>query len=341
VCGDDYVSNVYDPFLERIVGEECEPNKPGYCDSNVECVHCQCVTGHSPVDTECWTNYDDEVYDMWENFLWGGGIPSCRLITVDSYPSANFLDYIVDDALDCCQERNSVSKYHEKYCNYAWSEVDFIPAGTRDCLTKFIAKGLSDTYRGGSSMGNEVPWIQNYYYPELCCEYDNEQYQELCTRGGGVSGVCSPDMVDDSPPSYNDYVLGLDCGDRDCHMHIQPALKTSAIINSGTCADWSVLTTTLLRKTGYHHANPLQGDYILSVSYSGHAANIVWINRFGKYVVLDYGKFRLDPSNDWMNYCDIEGDSWAPGGFSCGHENDKFDCDDYSNWPRNNIYGCD
>lgn len=325
--GDGYIWTEY---------EECEDNSD--CSANEECWYSQCTSKHEPTDTLCSSNSETGKYIIeGKDNKW-----SCKQINVKSTEGINFLDYIVDDALDCCINTNLISKNHEEYCEWAKGDDIFVTSTNRDCLTKFISKGLSDTFSEGSSMGNEVPWIQNYYHPELCCDG-----HEDCPSNEDL-GFCSPDSY--NGVEYNDYIQSLTCGDYDCNFHDQSALKTSTLLNTGTCVDWSILTTTLLRKTGFHTAGA-NGDIILSVRGEGHFYNMVWVDFYGKRIFLSYGFLQTNPEAGY-NYCDetyhwtpyveeigLEGCGPFPGGhFSMGNENEEF-CPDLT-WINDNLYGC-
>ncbi|MFH1597557.1 MAG: right-handed parallel beta-helix repeat-containing protein [Patescibacteria group bacterium] len=312
-CGDGVITET---------AEECEADAD--CATGEECWYCKCVSKHEPNDTNCSSNSENGEYLLHGNDTkW-----SCQLMTVKSNEEINFLDYIVDDAIDCCiTPQGIVSNNHRELCDFVHSEYGFLTS--RDCVTRFIGTGLSDTHNSVSNFGNKTPWIQNYYYPELCCYAGKDRGDQLCSDGGGTPGICSPDQVNGI--AYNDYVLGLDCSDYDCNFHDQSALKSSTILNSGTCVDWSLLTTTLLRKAGRHYANPGEGDLILSADEDGHFANLVWVDEVGTWVFMDYGRLYFDPENAWWDYCDkIEG---------CGHENQWLGCT--RSWASDNVYGCD
>lgn len=296
-CGDDQVQGFT---------EECESNSD--CTNTETCMNCQCVEIHEPDDTQCSSNSQNGMYYIPGNQnKW-----SCQVINVVS-DNVNFLDYIVDDAIDCCTTQHAISVDHWEICESANSQEET----NNDCISSFIGIGLEDTEWFGSSLGNSNPWIQNYYMPELCC-YGGE-LSDYCTSYEGVVGECSPDQMYGT--YFNDYVLSLTCSDYDCQLKDQPAIHTAEVLNTGTCVEWSYLTTSLLRKAG------VPG---FSVSGYGHFYNLVWRDDYGKWVFMDYGELRIDPENEWYDYCDfVEG---------CYDENSAFSCS--SSWINQNVYGC-
>jgi hypothetical protein len=309
-------------------GEECDT--PNYDCENPDdtCYLCSCVSKNVPEDTTCEAEDSTENYTIESNDTrW-----SCNALTVTSDYGTNFLDYIVDDAIDCCVEWNGViPQRHQQYCDWAH---DLDPISGRDCLSRYIGIGLNDGYTSGSSMGNDILWMANAYVPEWCC---NNQEAE-CEAFDGIPQTCSPDHFTEQP--FNDYVLGLTCDDYDCNKHDLPALKSAALINSGTCVDWSYVTTSLLRKTGYFPANSEEGDAIFFVtSGSGsHMFNLVWMDKFGKWVVVNYGSIYYHPDSGFCN--DIEScDLWWEGD-NTGHDNSALCVDNWGAWTKDNVYGC-
>jgi len=70
---------------------------------------------------------------------------SCEIFNVHSDPFApNFLDYVVDDALDCCEKAfQPVSPENKLYCMTAHLSD---PQNKTDCLRNFIDAGLNLGY---------------------------------------------------------------------------------------------------------------------------------------------------------------------------------------------------
>ena len=318
-------------------GETKECDTDADCEAGLKCIICQCVDAHEAPDTEC------------NEFM------ESRLVVVETEPGSasvfrpghncewynlknsfvgteiiTFLDYIVDDALDCCESpQQTVSKYHQKYCEDAHL---YTPQTTKDCITRFITSGLQDGYSHGSSKDNEVLWITNYYYPEACCDGN-----DLCSSiAGGVKNECSPNSIDGI--EFNDYVKSLTCEDTDCNFVDQSAFKTAAIINSGTCTDWSILTTSLLRKSGYHTFEDVfdinqfsftsNAPFVVGTSY--HSFNLVWMDNLEKYVVVNYGSIITTPQDAWYDFC---------GGIII-LSNDKGEEVVDADWVSANVYGC-
>ena len=319
-CGDGMVDE----------GEECDSTGGDCTDPDDSCYLCQCVSEHVPSDTTCQTETDAENYTIDLNESWW----SCSAMTVTSAYGTNFLDYIVDDALDCCTPPGSnVAPRHWEYCLEAHEED---PQTSRDCLARYIGTGLDDGFDEYSSMGNDILWIANYFVPELCC---NNQ-AEVCEFFDGVPLTCSPDYFLEPEYPYSDYIQGLTCSQFDCAKHDQPALKTAALINSGTCVDWTFLTTTLLRKTGYFPASSGNGDAVFGVTKGDgtHTYNLVWMDMYGKWVIMDYGQIKLDPPE---NLCSLDScDNLGEDDYH-GHDNYALCLENWRDWTRDNVYGCE
>ena len=314
-------------------GEECDGNfECGNADDT--CYLCQCVSERVPGDTTCQSENDEDNYE-WTNHsnLW-----SCIAMPVTSTYGINFLDSIVDDAIDCCIAFDGViPQRHQEYCQTAHLSD---PQSGRDCITRFISTGLHDGYINGSSDNNDILWLTNFYYPKYCCGND----QESCTFGGGETGTCSPDDFQGVP--YNDYVLSLTCDDYYCQEHDFTAIESTMTINSGSCTDWVWTYTTLLRKTGFFPANhdggENSGDGVLGVRITqpfAHAVNLVWMDKFSKYVFVEYGSLKFDPPSDYCNH--IKDCHWWHTHDDQGHENYEICADDWDSWADEYVYGCD
>jgi len=349
-CGDGKIQGPETPrygYVGNIeIGEDCE--KDDDCVPGEKCIYCQCIAPHelkyndvptNPDETICMTNNGGHLL----TFMGPLGGSTCEFFTVQDNPSIgiNSLDYIVDEALDCCESTSSryglhtriVSPAHKEYCISAHS---YDPQNTSDCLTFFIAAGLYDGYFHPDK--NKIQWMKGYFEPEVsgCC---GGFYGESdCIENNGISGECSP-----MENYWNDKVIKLTCNDPDCKKVDQPAFKSNAILNTGTCADWSALTTTLLRKTGYfkaHNSDELQNK-VFSTDVLGHAFNLVWMDRVGKWVFLDYGKLLPDPET-WtttrLDYCDMRAMTTASDTLSRSYAASLYG---FIDWKNTHVYGCD
>ncbi|MBU0958769.1 MAG: hypothetical protein KKB31_02365, partial [Nanoarchaeota archaeon] len=300
--------------------DECESHDD--CGANEDCIHCQCVGSYEVSDVTCpyfISTSDGYTFDANDN-----NIRSCYAFNVKrSYrydkiggewvlvPDPNIIDYVVDEALDCCLGWgvNKISKDNEDDCIEAHS---YDPQTIRDCLTRFVKGGV-----GWSGEYKDYPWIKKYFYAELCCgEEDTCPFNK---------GVCAP------KDGHSDYVQGLTCANYACNKHDFATYFTMNFLNTGTCVDWSFLPTTILRKTGYFPTS--DGDLILTVDGDGHFFNIVWMDAYGKWVVLDYGILDFTPEvGGTIDYCDkIDG--------YCGNDVKKLNCEK-DDWMDLNVYGC-
>jgi len=330
------------------------------------CNSCETTARYAPSDTICkhvWpTDEGPKIVANTED-------DSCALFEV-CHPS---LDYIVRDAIKCCEgeiykfklsgldwgynrTNNKISA-----CNYAhdWSysgyRLDpnkhfgdyFNPTTFKKCLGLYIIQGF----------GSDAAYMQNYMYGELCCD-DNDLCPNNCNKdlfdpllwNMGTANDCSnePRRVD-----YTVNWLTCDTGEdgywasdidhlqNNDNFYDAPAHVSIYMYSSGTCVDYSIALTTALRKAGYSK------DDVFSVDGEGHWYNLV---RF--------------PDENGFHYIDtvgntgggVMGGSWtlSPQGSGCdgtgaydhcaclesGCSNDVYAVERKHCPSNNQIYGC-
>jgi parallel beta-helix repeat protein len=274
-----------------------------YCPPCAQCTD-EPTTKWAPHDTPCnddWPTNDGPHIGM------NTRDDSCNLIEVCN-PD---LDYIVEDALLCCEQEvytntfSSGSRFLAKSaaCEYAHTQAyngdfqdEFNETSIKQCLAHYIIQGL----------GANAVYMQGYFYGELCCHHSDScpascSYWEVeppawdmgtdysCNGPGGET----PDFqmgnhrceygtlfrIKIPKPGYwdsdTDYTLNSDS-----FADVPPHASINRL-STGTCVDYSFALTTLLRKAGYSK------DDILSVGGVGHTYNLLRFPGESKWHYVD------------------------------------------------------
>lgn len=241
-----------------------------------------------PVDTPC--------QDIWPN-----GTESCQEIEV-CHPG---LDYIVLDAVSCCNDTASSSPA----C--AWA-LEHSGGDNKRCRGLYIIRAF----------GPDAVYMQGYALFKACCsgypectrtswpslagtisfqEGFNQNVQNLSCRPEewGVSAWHS-----DTNMSQNSAVLGL-----------FPAHATVNILQTGVCIDYAAALTTALRKAGYSNTEAMVAvslgyDLPLLGSHPGHAYNLVKLPGDDRYHIVD-----TTGNGDGINLDGLPRYFWFKGNF--------------------------
>jgi len=218
-----------------------------------------------PVDTLC--------QDIWPN-----ATMQCQEFEV-CHPG---LDYIVAEAVDCC---------------------DGTPRPGSDCAYACAnAKGDKKKCRGLyiiRAFGPEARYMQGYALFKACCS----GYPE-CTRtcGMGLAGTCA------FREGFNENVGKLSCrpeewgpsawrsdtnmSENSAVLGMFPTHATVNILHTGVCIDYAAAVTTLLRKAGYNRTEAISSvstgyDLPLLGNHPGHAYNLVQFPGEDRYYFVD------------------------------------------------------
>jgi parallel beta-helix repeat protein len=327
-----------------------------------KCEGCQCTTPNEPEDSNCGDNEIGNYYIQRYNYYFNdqdeafSSSESCRLLNVKSEfddDESVYLDYIIDDALDCCKNNGIITPQSSLICQEAKElSEEVYPPILKDkvCLREYIQKNLDIGYHSPQNEEFSELWMWNYFWPEYCCEGGLDignlwWLAGACSQGQGEVGECSPDGdINNSNYPYSDFANNLDCPGTNnlCRHREQPAKTTLSKLKTGVCDDWAFASFSLMRKT-----NEFEVPTILAVGGDYHAWNLIYDEQVGKYVVYDYGRRIENPRAGFnFNYCDKIGhqeilpDSLV---FDVGDENQEYGPGDYSdwdNWAIDNIYGC-
>lgn len=229
---------------------------------------CDTKTKYPVADTICSSSWPTD-----EGNIVNINVPtrSCNLFEVCD----DKLDYIIDDAIDCCE-----NKKNDEICKFALENSD---GNLKKCKGLYIIKGL----------GNGAKYMKGYFASEFCCDSN-----ELC-KDKSLYGKCQQpsDLGSSYYKSYvNENAEKLSCwqgypeniwgSDKDmsknsCYFLELPAHASLNILQTGTCADYSIALTTLLRKVGYF------SNEVMSVTGVRHVYNLIKFPGDDKYHIVD------------------------------------------------------
>jgi hypothetical protein len=195
----------------------------------------------------------------------------------------------VREALECC----SAEKPDDSLCRAAWEDRDSINSndGVKRCMGLYIIHG----------MGNFAEWVQGYYWPERNCEKRIflESFQSCYNKDRFELKDEIIELLGEEYKEYPQVVDGLECkeirknkkinswnsdtdmSENSCYFDYVPAHVTLNYIRSGTCADYSILATTLVRLAGY------EKDEIFSAENEIHLYNIIKLPFDDKFTFFD------------------------------------------------------
>lgn len=217
---------------------------------------------HCPPDTVCTDTWPNNEVNY--NHQIGENIKSCNLFTVCDKSIA----YLIDQAEGKCSHLSDSNSYKE-------------------CLKSVIL----------SNLGPNKKWMEGYWAQEICCggnlnifsQYgcsvedfrkcsnNNPIFKNLNKKSQQLNLKCKIPKL--SPTNDNEVrniipPLGweddLDMSKNSCWFSNLPAYVSLLKLKTGTCVDYSVALTTLLRKAGYTK------DEIFSASIENHMLNIIF-----------------------------------------------------------------
>ncbi len=280
------------------------------------------------------------------------------------------LDFIVEDALTCCERvgyetalTNPRKDSKIQACDWARQksglDTDVNPTTFKKCTAIYAA----------SAFGYTAVYMQGYFHGEWCC-YDHD----ICPSGCSHFNVDPPAWEMDDPTNCRsdggarpDFVMGghrcayntflwwewgkhgywnsdTNYNSNSDSVVDVPAHASILRLSTGTCVDYSVAMTTILRKLGYAH------DRIYSVDGDGHWYNLIRFPGEMKWHYLDTTGNRGSEIMGGADFPDII-DWSSPGNPSynydyCRKMDDGCSNDEHgeslSNCPSNNqIFGCE
>ena len=269
-------------------------------------------TTYYPEDTICnnkWPIKEGSEFKI--NSLTEG---SCSLFEVCSED----LDPIIEDSIKCCTEKELSDSNKISSCNFAIENSNTL----KNCQAVYLIK----------SLGREAVYMEGYLDAEMCCK--------------GVESLCPKEsyLYSAQPLPENLKNKGLKCSNNpennpngiwksDTNLALNeialsdvPAHASLNILKSGTCVDYSVSATTLLRKVGFSK------DDVITIEASNHAYNLIRFNLDKKYTLFD-----MTGNNEGLKLGKVpQGYDYCQNIINCYNDNGKIDC------PSNKeIIGCE
>ena len=221
-------------------------------------------TIYYPEDTLCnnkWPIKEGEEFTI--NSLTEG---SCSLFEVCS----DDMDYVIEDSSKCCTEELTDPE-KASACSFALENSETL----RNCQALYIIK----------SLGKQAIYMKDYFDAEMCCK--------------GVEALCPSASYLYTPQPLPEYLKGVKCPNTpenspngvwksDTRLELNeialfdaPAHTSLNIIKTGTCVDYSVVATTLMRKIGFSKED------MMSVETVNHAYNLIRFDLDKKYTIFD------------------------------------------------------
>ncbi len=227
-------------------------------------------TIYFPIDTKCdkkWPSKELEIINI------NSPIYSCNLFEVCS----DELDYIIEDAIDCCDNTPSQDPKKVSACNFA---NKYSNKNAKKCQSLYLIKSL-----GGSAI-----YMQNYFESEMCCY----AVEGLCSNPlnlytarpipNALSLLDLNKMLCPNTPSSNkvgSWISDTKIELNNIALSEVPTHVSIDQLSTGTCVDYSSALTTLLRKSGYRK------DEVYTVEASTHAYNLIKLPGDKKYTIVD------------------------------------------------------
>ncbi len=367
----DVLTEYYcDNTSPEVITYNCSVSKPVSKWFTTKCVDGKCVpvpkicpNGTSMCQGHWWPNN----YGPWVN-LPPDPFHSCDVFEVCRPGLIPF----ARDAIDCCylKDRNPKNKF--SLCSQA-REKSGIPLEQVGTFNRSKAKACAAYYviYGETGWADAFKGLEGYYYPETGLLALSNGYcacgDKMMIKPGNASGSTSPceagnDCSYDRGLSYPGFV-GVKCqgavsispmgwqSDTDkskdsCSFSYLPAHVDLNIVHTGTCVDYSIALTTLLRMVGYNSSEVYTAIGLINV-FMGHGYNLVKFPGDKKYTIVDttgnYENFNLPGDSNHTTKQPNTGYDYCRGicnvehllGFACANDEYVGSCPKMSQ-----IYGC-
>ena len=302
--------------------------------------------------------------------IFSENVPACDLFEVNrTNQGYNLLPY-VEEARDCCVdyfENGVIAPGCHDYTDDAYNQSGLNTTLNYDNLRRCI--GLYEIY----GLGPEREYMQDYYWNEIWCGADTFWGLGLESCIGrapaGLNyccnideyewtwcwGICWPDCWGGFEPvncgdgvhantallrcrwhsdwTPDGWTSDTDIGANSCCFSHLPAHVSTEVLSTGTCVDYSVVLTTLLRMSGY------EADEVYTTGSAcpdgAHSFNLIRFPGDSNYTLVDtvgncngYHPMALPGCNDCY-YCSYISDV-------CANDNGQVDCP-----PRTEVWGCE
>jgi len=241
---------------------------------------------------------------------------------------------LAQEAEDSCLNACSNSGAHG-YCTSIYTMSGLSSGVTAEKFKKCVA--LYEIY----ALGPAAKYMKDYFYPEICCGGDCPAYGDCASSDNGkcsCQGRTYGSKAKSIPCQGNvgqpsGWASDTDMSKNSCVFSDIPAHASANIISTGTCVDYSVVVTTLLRMSGYSKTEAY------SMTGPGHEYNVVKFPGDAKYTIIDtVGNYPTPyrPSNTpgtWFQYCSyLSGTSTYT---ACSNDAGPTSCP-----AKSEIYGC-
>jgi len=225
-------------------------------------------TKYFPQDTKC--NYKWPSTDGVEIVI-NSKDYSCNLVEVCD----ESIDYIIEDAIDCCDGTQLTSPRKSQSCVFA---NKYSNSNSKRCQALYII----------NSLGADQVYMQDYLEAEMCCR----GVEELCSsRSNLYTANPKPNTETNldnlrcyNTPSNNppgNWISDVELERNNIALADLPAHASLNQLSTGTCVDYSFSVTTLLRKLGLNQQD------VMTVEAPNHAYNLVRLPLDKKYTVVD------------------------------------------------------
>ncbi len=225
-------------------------------------------TKYFPQDTLCndkWPSQDGKI------IIINSKDYSCNLVEVCD----DSTDYIIEDALDCCDGTTLTDPRKTQSCSFA---NQYSNSNSKRCQALYIIK----------SLGADQVYMQDYLEAEMCCR----GVEELCGNKNylytsnpkpntetNLNNLRCYNSPSDNPPGS--WVSDIELEKNNIALSDVPTHVSLNQLSTGTCVDYSFSVTTLLRKLGYKKSE------IITVEAPNHAYNLVRFPLDKKYTIVD------------------------------------------------------
>lgn len=297
-CPTNSVCDLSSHSCIQCLDKYCCPTGKIWCEQKSECLKpIECVG--CPKDTPCknfWPYHEGETF--WINEK----LNACDMFEV-CHPD---LQYIAKEAAECCESGCKNANCH-RYCSKAYEYSDLASGLTIDRFKK--CAGLYLIY----GLGPAAKYMQEYYSPEIECSYSG--YDEKINCGSYKSTTYSQNAqkLKCQPPvgQPKGWASDTDMTKNSCLFSDLPAHVNIKILSTGTCVDYSISLTTLLRMVGY------TTNEVYSLNGPRHEFNLVKFPGEIKWNLVDTVGNSPSPYNPtdvpskWYPYCKYNIDSCA------------------------------
>lgn len=273
---------------------------------------CKSTTAkYFPTDTPCntqWPTTEGETFTI--NSLTKG---ACGLFEVCS----DKIEGPIEDSIKCCTDQE-IDSNKVSACNFAKENGQTL----KNCQAMYIIQ----------SLGRDAIYMEGYFDAEMCCKgvdalCPSENYlykaEPLPSWLKGKGLKCS-NTPEDNPNGY--WASNTKLNENEIALADLPASVNINKIHTGTCVDYSVSATTLLRKISYAK------DEILTVEAPTHAYNLILFELDKKYTIFD-----TTGNNDGFELGKVpQGFDYCENILNCYNDAGKIPC------PKNSqIHGCE